>query len=130
MNTAIDTSFEALCDMARSMLDEQDKYRWQLGEIADTVETHYKQESILKFCEQIKAKPKTIYQYAAVYRFYPRDCWKQFPLALYTQWRETYYALKDQPNAQETALRLLALTNDTNMRMKDFYKALRAAAGK
>lgn len=130
MNTEQATSFEQLCDMAIALLDEGDRQRWLLGEIADTVETHYKQESILKFCEQVKAKPKTIYQYCAVYRFYPRDCWKQFPLARYTQWRETYYALKDQPNAQETALSLIALTNDKDLRMKDFYKALRAAAGK
>lgn len=130
MTTITDTSWEQLCDMARGLLDEQDKHRWELGEIADTVETHYKQSSILKFCEQVKAKPKTIYQYAAVYRFYPRDCWKQYPLARYTQWRDTYYALKDKPNAQQTALSLIARTNDKDLTMKDFYKELRAAAGK
>lgn len=130
MTANIDTAWESLCDMARELLDEQDKHRWQLGEIANTVEAHYKQKSILKFCEQVKAKPKTIYQYAAVYRFYPLDAWKQYPVARYTQWRDTMYALKDKPNAQETAMRLIARANDDNMPMKTFYKELRSVAGK
>lgn len=130
MTTNIDTTFEALCDMARTMLDEQDKYRWNLGEIANVVQTHYGEKSLIKFCEQVKAKPKTLYQYAAVWRFYPPDAWKEYPLARYTQWRDAMYALKDHPNAQETALSLIARANDDNMTMKDFYKELRAIAGK
>lgn len=129
MNTT-DVSWEALTDMARSMLDEQDKHRWSLGEIANVVQSHYGERSILKFCEQVKAKPKTIYQYAAVSRFYPQDVWKQYPLARYTQWRDTYYALKDSPNAQKNALKLIEYANDKDVTMKDFYKALRSAAGK
>jgi hypothetical protein len=130
MNTTEAQSWETLCDLARSLLDEQDRQRWSLGEIVNTVQSHYGERSVLKFCEQVKAKPKTCYQYAQVYRFYPLDAWKQYPLARYTQWRDAMYGLKDVPNAQETALRLIAHANDSNMRMRDFYKELKRIAGK
>lgn len=125
MNTEQATSFEALCDMGRALLDEQDRQRWSLGEIVDTVQTHYGDHSFIVFCEQTKARPKTLYQYRQVYRFYPRDVWKEYPLVRYTQWRDAM-RLKDATKALE----LIARANDANMRMVEFYDELERVAGK
>lgn len=131
MNTlAIDTAWESLTSMARSLLDQRDHQSWALGEIVDTVQAHYGEHSILKFCESVKAKPKTMYQYRQVFKFYPRDIWKDYPLARYTQWRDAMYRLQDTPNGLAQALMLIALANDTNMRMKDFYAELDKVAPK
>jgi hypothetical protein len=120
----IANSWSALTDMARSLLDEQDRQRWQLGEIVDTVETYYDDNSIIKFCEEVKANPKTMYQYRAVYRFYPKGVWHDYPMVRYTQWRDAM-RLKDV----NAALDLLARFNDKNMRMVDFYNELKAMLG-
>lgn len=122
MTTTVDTSWETLTDYGRSLLDAQDRQRWQLGELVDLVQTHYGESSITKFCEEVKGKPSTLYQYAQVYRFYPRDSWKEYPIVRYTQWREAM-KLKDV----DTALALIQRANDENMRMADFYAAVKAA---
>jgi len=122
---AMDAQWEALADMARGLLDEQDRQRWLLGEIVDTVETHYDDNSIIKFCEEVKANPKTMYQYRAVYRFYPKDVWREYPMVRYTQWRDAM-RLKDV----NAALDLLARFNDKNTRMIEFYNELERLQGK
>lgn len=124
---AIDKSWEALADMARGLLDEQDRQRWALGEIADLVHTSYGEGSIEKFCVDVKAKPQTLYQYRQVFRFYPRDVWMDYKTLRYTQWRDAMYALK---NAPEAALALLIRANDADMPMRQFYAELRRLAGK
>lgn len=132
MNTlaTVDTAWGALTDMARSLLDDQDRQRWALGEIFETVITHYKEGSVKQFCSDVAVKPKTFYQYRQVFTFYPRDIWREYPLARYTQWRDAMYRLQDTPNGLQQALMLIALANDTNMRMKDFYAELDAIAPK
>lgn len=127
---AVDKSWSALTDMARSLLDEQDRQRWALGAIVTTVETHYGDGSLKLFCQTVGGRPKTMYQYAQVYRFYPRDIWKQYPIARYTQWRDAMYRLEGAKNGLNQALALIARANDTNMPMRQFYKELDAIAGK
>lgn len=121
----IANSWEALADMARGLLDEQDRQRWALGAIVDTVVTHYKEHSVITFCEQVKGNPKTLYQYRAVYRFYPKDVWRDYPMVRYTQWRDAMQ-LKDV----NAALDLLVRFNDANMRMVDFYAELKHMLGR
>lgn len=122
---AIIESWETLASMARGLLDEQDRQRWALGEIVDNVQTHYGDESLLKFAGDVKGNPKTLYQYRQVFRFYPRDTWKDYPLVRYTQWRDAM-RLKDSTRALE----LISWANDENIRMVDFYAKLDAMAGK
>lgn len=125
MATVIDSRWETLADMARGLLDEQDRQRWALGEIVDTVETHYDDNSIIKFCEQVKANPKTMYQYRAVYRFYPKDVWREYPMVRYTQWRDAM-RLKDV----NLAMQLLVPFNDMNKTMVEFYNELEHLQGR
>lgn len=121
----MDKQWETLADLARGLLDEQDRQRWRLGEIVDTVETYYDDNSILKFCEQVKANPKTMYQYRAVYRFYPKDIWQEYPLVRYTQWRDAM-RLKDV----DLAMQLIIPFNDSNRNMVEFYNELERLQGK
>lgn len=115
------TTWEALTDEAISILADSDRNRWRLGAIGCEVETAYGEKSIQTFCKTVKVKPKTLYEYIKVTRFYPQNVYEEYPLVRYTQWRDAM-RLKDV----EIAMQLIERANDDNMTMRDFYEQLKA----
>lgn len=112
-------AWEALASEGVSILQDHDRNRWRLGEIAQLVERGYGKSSLRSFANDINIRPPTLYEYHRVTAFYSPDDRERFPLLTWSHYRA---AMKMDYDA---AINALEHASDADMRIDDFTDYVR-----
>lgn len=94
MITAIPSilNYEDLCNFCRQLVFEVDTRRWQIGDAALEIESHYGEHTLADFARDIGANQSTIRGYKRVSAFYAqafrRNLLEEYPNLTYTYFRD------------------------------------------
>jgi hypothetical protein len=111
--------WEALASEGLSILQDHDRNRWRLGEIAQLVERGYGKSALRNFANDINIRPPTLYEYHRVTAFYSPDDRDTFPMLTWSHYRA---AMKMDYDA---AIDALTHASDIDMRIGDFTDYVR-----
>lgn len=66
-------AYSRLVAIARDARKERDEKYWIMGQCAILLETHYRDETLARFANEIGVDPKRLYEYKVMTEFYPSD---------------------------------------------------------
>lgn len=66
-------AYARLVDIAKDARRERDEQYWIMGQCAILIQTHYGDQTLAKFADEIKVDPRRLYEYKVVTEFYPAD---------------------------------------------------------